>query len=157
MSEQIPKLEIEKKLGEYSPFFGLNILTLPESAQNIVEAFCYSASLVCKAVRINRRVTVTFGVPPFKIVSGQDSLIIDLKEPTINVTFGDFVFLDCLKMQSMPHWAIVTAILEELVHSLMNVNDERVAKSIVTTLYPDVEASATGQYGLKKQNQNHPK
>jgi hypothetical protein len=151
-SGQFVASDFERGLGEYSAFFLFHILSLPSSEQQIVDAFCESAILVSRAIRMNQRIEVTFGTTPFTIVEGAGTLRVNLHNPIINSTFGDFIFLDWQKMKSLKYEAIVGTILEELVHSLMNVKDERLARHIVASLYPALKISSSGPCGLADQS-----
>ncbi|MCX6141967.1 MAG: hypothetical protein NTZ35_01985 [Ignavibacteriales bacterium] len=148
IEKQIEFKEVERRLGEYAPFFQLNLLSLPASAEKIVEAFCVAAGCIVPAIRIKRQIVITFGTSPFSLTNPPTTLSVNLQEPVINTTFGDFIFLDWQKMKTIAYQHIVASILEELVHSLMNVQDESVAMRIVASLYSGVKVSANSTYEL---------
>ena len=82
---------------------------------------------------------------PFKLNIPTGELIYTPRNEVINACLNDMIFVDFNKMIREKQQIQVACILEELVHILMNVSDEKLVMTIVASLYSQVRVT-NGQY-----------
>ena len=69
---------------------------------------------------------------------GSGLLSYNPKPEVINAAVENFLFMDVAEMLPLPHQLQVACMMEEFVHGLMHVQDERLTSVIVAHLYPGV-------------------
>ncbi len=80
-----------------------------------------------------------FATSPFMLNSPTGFLTYEAKEDVINAFLNNIIFIDCNKLMRYNFPLQVACILEELVHALMNVEDEDLVTNIVGLLYSGVK------------------
>ena len=134
---------------DWKPFVKVLVAPLPRDFEPILAASQHTIDALNGKVRIRRPVHVLFAKAPFKINLGNGVLTyVPKKQEIINVHIEDLlIFLDCEKMIKLPMQLQVACILEEFVHTLMNVSDESLVSSIVALLYGEVRI-VDGRYQI---------
>ena len=102
------------------------------------EAFHKAVAAILPSVRLTMPVTVVFGNIPFQVPAQGAHLVLTPTGDSINMQIENLVFLDVIKMSQYPANIQVAAVLEELVHAMMNIPDEVLVKHVVAHLFPGV-------------------
>lgn len=111
----------------------LNRVCLP-----VVQAFWEAVHVFAPAARLSSPAQVILATRPFRITLGSGTLEYHPKDETINAAIEHLVFLDVGRLLPLAHELRVACIVEEFVHALMHVSDERLTSIIVAHLYPGV-------------------
>ncbi len=137
MSNGITATDIRDGIkDEYRAFFRVSCATPLDRAavMPIVEAFWCSTELICPRARTLPTVCVIFAPAPFTISLENGVLTFAPRPEVVNVVVDNIIFLDTDKMITIPQPELVSYILEELVHTIFNIKDERLAKAVTADL-----------------------
>jgi hypothetical protein len=111
---------------------------LLEGAWPVIQAFWAAVSAILPSIRLTNPVHVIFAKSPFSIDLGNSNFTFTINGDTVNMHMDNFVFIDVVKTSAYTRNLQVAAILEELVHAMMNIPDEVLVKHVVARLYPGV-------------------
>ncbi len=125
---------------------------LPQYFEPVISAFCIAANKIISVAMIRRPITIVFGKSPFNISLTSGDLSYHPRIDVINACIENFVFIDCAKILPMPLEIQIATILEELVHAIMNVSDERLTSQIVALIYDGVHL-VQGKYDVAKREE----
>lgn len=104
----------------------------------VIQAFWEAVRVFSPAARLSSPAQVILATRPFRITLGSGTLEYHPKDEVINAAIEHFVFLDVGRLLQLRHELRVACIVEEFVHALMHVSDERLTSMIVAHLYPGV-------------------
>lgn len=138
---------IHRKVPEpLRSFLAIDSIPLQASYEPVVEAFRVAAKKISPMVRVRKRVYVLFGKAPFCLnLSYGEFRYTPKSGAVINVHLENMVLLDCEKMMHYKFQIQVVSILEELLHTLMNICDEVLVRHVVDLLYEGVKCK-DGKY-----------
>ena len=128
-------------------YFDVGSVPLPrEHFETMVNAFHKAINLFIPKIRIRKRIGLYFAKNPFKISIPNGVLSYESSnEEIIANTVEDMIFIECERTAKYNYNIQVAIFLEELVHALMNVQDEELTSHIVSTIYNGVELK-NGKY-----------
>lgn len=133
--------DFEKNVNPlYKPFFALMInQTTPKSMVEISKAYAEAVNLIGERTNLRKVIKVFLSTSPFNIDLIYVDLICETKANAYHVTLDDFVFIDANKIIDLPYPLIVASIVEEFVHSHMNIKCEELAASVVASICPNIK------------------
>lgn len=128
-------------------FLTVERFNLPDEYMPVVDDFKKAAQAISRVIRIPKRVNVLIGDSPFEVELANGSFVYTMHAGVVNTTFNDMIFLDCQRMLRYPKIIRVACILEEFVHSFLNISNEDIASHVVCQIYPSVSYSG-GKYRI---------
>jgi hypothetical protein len=112
--------------------------TLFEGARPVIQSFWMAVGAILPSVRLTTPVHVLFSTNPFDVNLGNSRFTFTCNGAAVNMHMENFIFIDTVKTAAYPRNLQVAAILEELVHAMMNISDEVLVKHVVAHLFPGV-------------------
>lgn len=125
---------------------------LSMDAMPLIEAMWLSFRRIDPIINLDTLPELSFGigVSPFRVHSeGVLRMDVALEEGTICAYSGMSIFIDLLRLAKLPEIMWPIGFLEEIVHVVMRVSDEDMAKRIVTILYPEI-GYIDGRYSISR-------
>ena len=130
---------------EHRGYFLLQMGNLDDAYLPVIKALWEAIGEFSPFVRHLQPTIIILDVRPFTMVTPLRTLTWDPKPHVAHTCIEHMIFIDIAGMAKLKHAFMVTAFLEELVHAVMNIADEPLTKTIVTTIYPKV-IFLNGQY-----------
>lgn len=133
--------DFEKNVNPlYKPFFALTInQEIPQSMVEISQAYVEAVNLIGERTNLRKVIKIALSTTPFNFDLIRAHLICETKGNTFHVTIDDFVFIDINKIIGLPYPLIVASIVEEFVHSHMNIQCEELAANVVALVCPNIK------------------
>lgn len=137
-----PNMDLAMHLdSRIAPFVVPCSIALPEDVTSrLAEALANAVNIVWPALNVPTLLFVLFGRPPhyeLPVGVGVEVYVPDMSLDPIGSSGSGRIYLDAFRLASFPHrdidWAAL-CILEELVHSWMNIRDEASAKLVTASL-----------------------
>lgn len=124
--------------GAHREMFLVTAGELQPVCMPVIEAFWEAVRHFAPAVRKGRIAHVVFGEAPFHLSMPSGTLSFSPPPQVINAAIEHLIFLDIRKMLPLPRGLQVACIVEEFVHAIMHVSDERITSHVVALLYPGI-------------------
>ena len=120
-----------------------------EYSASLLESFKFATGLI--ASRLNRRehLLIIIGNPPFEILINKNKIVFYPGEDTYATTLHGVILLRIDQLLRCNPNEQVVVILEELVHGLMGIADELLARKIVAHMIPALVVTEKG-YDLRE-------
>ncbi len=131
-------------LPKYRPFIRLNTMPLEDSMMPTLVSFWEAVNLLCPLLRMSDPIQVFFGANrpgEFETDFGSPegySMKVNLGKRVFGLTIERMVFYEIEGIAGFAPEARRALFLHELIHSMMNVHDEKLNNKIVLALCPGI-------------------
>lgn len=131
--------EIESGIPQqYRCYFLVSSANLNRECLPVVESLWEAVRAFAPAARLSSPTQIVLDTRPFRITLNSGVLEYHPREETISAAIEHFVFLDVGRLLPLQRSLQVACIVEEFVHALMHVGDEKLVSLIVAHLYRGV-------------------
>src|SRR5262249_33947653 len=128
-STHIDAAEISAGLpAELRPYWNVESIPIPRDKDSGVRALWEAAKILLPVIRVIDRVMIVVSPSPFQINLGTGQLVYSPRADVLSSCVERIVFLDVGRMLPYKYPAQVAIALEELVHVVLNIKDDRLVR-----------------------------
>lgn len=124
---------------QWRPTFGIVECKLSPKYKPVIESLWIAIKLFASISRLSTKCKIILGKSPFIVELGANGKLTFTSDDAINIAIENLIFIDVKKLLPLKPRIRVATIIEEFVHALMDVEDERLTSNIVALIHKEIK------------------